>query len=276
MGRPLVLALFAALASSASAWTPVHGARKQLPRMAINDPQAVSRPSAQLSRRQSFSAAVAAAVLGQMDAAPANAMPVDKYVKQLKAYGLPVPDSVPDGFDPSIGFYGKAVPGQVPLLVTFNSPGGWIVVRPNIDVNGEDGTMSTGDYGKGDSASLFVGPPLKPGESLESMSKDYFSDLLLAGVTQKGANLVQNFKLISVKPSTDKTETPYFLVDFKYELLTGAGFEVARRGCGSVTAVGGKGVQAMIGASTTGRFKKTEPLLREVARSFRVYDKVVL
>ena len=101
------------------------------------------------------------------------------------------------------------------------------MIRPNIDMNGEDGTVSTGDYGKGDSAvglhavpflppsllsrraavsqTLYVGPPLAAGESLDTMSKDYFRDLFLAGVTQKGANLVQNFKLISVKKSTEKT-----------------------------------------------------------------------
>jgi len=42
------------------------------------------------------------------------------------------------------------------------------------------------------------------------------------------------------------------LVDFKYELLTGAGFEVERRGVASVTSQG-DGVQLLWAASTRAR-----------------------
>ena len=88
-------------------------------------------------------------------------------------------------------------------------------------------------------------------------------------------------------------------MDFKYTLNTGAGFEINRKGLGSVTAVGGttqvtkerKGqsasscltrpnltprnknekTQALLCVATENRFKETEPLLRETAESFRVF-----
>ena len=60
------------------------------------------------------------------------------------------------------------------------------------------------------------------------------------------------------------------IVDFKYELLTGAGFEVDRRGVASVTSVSGN-VEVLWCASTRQRYKKTEEQLRTIAGSFRCY-----
>jgi len=188
---------------------------------------------------------------------------------------------VPDGFNPVMEFTGKAVAAQSTskmndeletLLITFYSPSSWLVVRPNIDVNGEDGTVSAGDYGKGDSAALYLGP--KPSGSLDSQDNKYFADLIYSGLTQK-ASVVQNLKVKKVIKLEEKTETPYYLVDYYYELITGAGFEIARRGCASVTQVGKVGVQVMITATTDIRYKKVENSLRQVAQSFRVYDKVI-
>lgn len=59
--------------------------------------------------------------------------------------------------------------------------------------------------------------------------------------------------------------------DFKYELLTGAGFEVDRIGVASVTSTG-TAVQVLWTASTRQRYKKTEEQLREIAGSFRCYS----
>jgi len=62
------------------------------------------------------------------------------------------------------------------------------------------------------------------------------------------------------------------IVDFKYTLLTGAGFEVERRGVASITSVG-EGAQLLWTASIAARFKnKTEGQLRSIANSFRVYS----
>ena len=59
--------------------------------------------------------------------------------------------------------------------------------------------------------------------------------------------------------------------DFKYELLTGAGFEVDRVGVASVTSTGAY-VEVLWSASTRQRYKKTEQQLREIAGSFRCYS----
>ena len=58
-----------------------------------------------------------------------------------------------------------------------------------------------------------------------------------------------------------------------YELLTGAGFTVERRGVAAVSGVAGKS-QALLAVTTSARYKKLEPELRKIVDSFRVYDKV--
>ena len=61
------------------------------------------------------------------------------------------------------------------------------------------------------------------------------------------------------------------ICDFKYELLTGAGFEVDRVGVASVTSTG-PAVEVLWTASTRQRYKKTEAQLRNIADSFRCYS----
>lgn len=122
----------------------------------------------------------------------------DSFSREMASYGIKDNKPCPAGFTPITGFYGKAVRGQDPLLITYNSPNGWIVTRPNIDLNGEDGTVSSGDYAKGDSAALFVAPPLKEGETLDTMPREFFDKIVFDGITQKGQSLVQNYKLKKV------------------------------------------------------------------------------
>jgi hypothetical protein len=62
----------------------------------------------------------------------------------------------------------------------------------------------------------------------------------------------------------------YVLVDFKYELLTGAGFEVDRKGIASITSEG-PAVELLWCAVTRQRYSKLEPTLRKIASSFRCY-----
>ena len=62
----------------------------------------------------------------------------------------------------------------------------------------------------------------------------------------------------------------YVLVDFKYELLTGAGFEVDRVGVASITSEG-NAVEVLWTATIRQRYKKLEPTLRTIAKSFRCY-----
>ena len=98
--------------------------------------------------------------------------------------------------------------------------------------------------------------------------------MIYDGLTQKAA-VIQNLKLKKARKLEANTETPYYLVEYTYELITGAGFEIARKGVASVTSVG-QSVEAMITASTDIRYKKVESQLNEIAASFRVYDKVNL
>jgi len=70
---------------------------------------------------------------------------------------------------------------------------------------------------------------------------------------------------------TEKDGRKYSIVDFKYELLTGAGFEVDRRGVASVTQMGAN-TQVLWTATLTNRYKKTGEDLRAISESFRVYS----
>lgn len=63
----------------------------------------------------------------------------------------------------------------------------------------------------------------------------------------------------------------YMIVDFKYELLTGAGFEVDRVGTASVTSEG-NAVEVLWAAVTRQRYKKMADTLRSIAKSFRCYS----
>jgi hypothetical protein len=72
------------------------------------------------------------------------------------SYGLPTLPKL-DGLTPLVEIYGKGA-NRFPLLVTFQYPFDWVVVTPNNDANSEAGTISAGEYAKGDSATLFVNP----------------------------------------------------------------------------------------------------------------------
>eukprot|EP00614_Pseudopedinella_elastica_P027547 CAMPEP_0172644358 /NCGR_PEP_ID=MMETSP1068-20121228/239166_1 /TAXON_ID=35684 /ORGANISM="Pseudopedinella elastica, Strain CCMP716" /LENGTH=273 /DNA_ID=CAMNT_0013458551 /DNA_START=454 /DNA_END=1275 /DNA_ORIENTATION=- len=259
------LVAFAAL-STAAAFAPALASRAMSVVMRAQNAEG-------LDRRQAMGSALAgaSAALGLLSA-PGSALALgqDKFKNEMLSYGVKDTKPCPDGFNPVIEFYGKAISGVDPLLVTFNSPNGWLLVRPNIDNNGEDGTISTGDYGKGDSCSFFLGEPLKSGESLDDRA--LVEKIVFAGLTTKGASQVQGFKMKAPKKLEAATLQPYYLVEYTYTLLTGAGFEINRRGCGSVTATGGKNTQALLGASTDIRWKKVEGQLHECAESFRVYD----
>lgn len=66
--------------------------------------------------------------------------------------------------------------------------------------------------------------------------------------------MYQNFKVTKVVPTKGEyKDQDYVLVDFKYELLTGAGFEVERSAVASVTSQGAA-VEALWAASTRIRY----------------------
>jgi hypothetical protein len=98
----------------------------------------------------------------------------------------------------------------------------------------------------------------------------FFTLALIAAISQKSNNVYQDFKITKMEPVTVDNGR-YMLVDFKYTLLTGAGFEVERKGVSSVTSAG-DGVQLLWCASIAARYKnKTEGQLRSIAQSFRCY-----
>jgi len=183
-------------------------------------------------------------------------------------YGLPPLTNVPDGFSPLLQLYGKAA-NRAPLLVQFVHPFDWVVTVPSIDVNGEEGTIQAGEYAKGDTATLFVYKAAGHVDNIAEKPKSFFEEVLFKALTQKGENLVQEFKITKIEP-TKQGKQDYILIDFKYELLTGAGFTVDRKGVASVTSEG-DAVEALWSASIAKRYKKTESQLRTITSSFRCY-----
>jgi len=232
------------------------------------------------SRRGFFSKAGAAAVslssivgLDLLAPLPANAVGgFDKVNAQLKAYGLPLTGKPPSGLTPLLEVYGKGK-NRFPLLVQMNHPITWVVTIPSNDVNGEDGTIQAGEYAKGDTATFFVYEEPGHVDNFASAGKELYEKALIKSISQKGVNVYQDFKVKKVVPQ-DPAEyggKEYVICDFQYTLLTGAGFEVERRGVASITSQG-NAVEVLWTASTRQRYnQKTESTLRDIAASFRVY-----
>mmetsp|Transcript_16906 Transcript_16906/g.35398 ORF Transcript_16906/g.35398 Transcript_16906/m.35398 type:complete len:296 (+) Transcript_16906:152-1039(+) len=201
--------------------------------------------------------------------APALAYGLKKANDRLASYGLPPLPKVPDGFSALSEIYGKGR-NRSPLLVAFGFPVDWVVVLPSQDVNGEDGTIQVGEYAKGDTATFFVLRNQGKVDNIQDKDKKFFESAFIAAISQKGDNLYQDFKITKLVPVTVDGQS-YVLADFQYTLLTQAGFEIARKGVGSITSVG-DGVQLLWAASVTARFKnKTEGTLRSIVESFRCY-----
>lgn len=226
------------------------------------------------TRRGFFSRVASASVIGASSSLlsptlPANAVSgLSKVNAKLLGYGLPAYDKVPDGFSPLLEIYGKGS-NRFPVLVTFAHPLSWVVTLPSNDKNGEDGTVQAGDYGKGDTATFFVYEPAGHIDDITTQPKELFETVLSRAIGQKGDNMYQNFKVTKAEPITIGNQK-YMRCDFKYQLLTGAGFEVDRKGVASVTSQG-DAVECLWAASTTQRYKKMEDTLRDIVSTFRCY-----
>jgi len=219
-----------------------------------------------------FSAAALAST-GVLAPPPANAASAESKVNaRLKAYGLPAIIKVPSGMKPLLEVYGKGK-NRFPLLVLMTHPFTWVVQLPSNDVNGEDGTIQAGEYAKGDTATFFLYTDEGHVDNIGKADKALFERTLIKAISQKGANMYQNFKVLKAIPQTDNPDyagRDYVICDFRYDLLTGAGFEVERRGIAAVTSEG-PAVEVLWAASTRVRFQKTENTLRDIVSSFRVY-----
>jgi len=221
------------------------------------------------SRRIFFSSAIATGLgSGLIPFLPnAEAITGDKKVNaKLRGYGLPAMENV-SGLTSLLEVYGKGA-NRFPLLVQFSYPLSWVVTKPSNDVNGEDGTVQAGDYAKGDTSTFFVNEEAGSVKNIGEQSKLFYEQQIVKAISQKGVNVYQDFKITKFKVSPDNPN--YVIADFKYTLLTGAGFEVNRKGVGSITSVG-KGVEVLWCAVTEQRYKKMEETLRNIAGSFRVY-----
>merc|ERR1712232_1424005 len=215
-----------------------------------------------------------AAILGSsaMKPAPAAALfgsSAAKVNAKLAAYGSPQIDIIPDGFTSLLEIYGKGR-NRDPLLVQFLYPVDWVTILPNNDENGEEGTIQAGQMSAGDTATLY----LTPGkiDDVTTQSKTFFKDLVIKAISQKGDNMYEDFKLGKVETFAGEFgNQKCALVDFKYSLLTGAGFTVDRVGVASVTSQGNN-IQVFWAASTRQRFKKTETTLRTITSSFRCFS----
>mmetsp|Transcript_7217 Transcript_7217/g.10758 ORF Transcript_7217/g.10758 Transcript_7217/m.10758 type:complete len:281 (+) Transcript_7217:11-853(+) len=236
----------------------------------------LSMSSTNLSRRDLIKIATCVAIAGPILPKSSLAISLKNANQKLQDYGLPLLETPMSGMKPLLEIYGRDQSRET-YLVTWNYPNGWITQRPSLDTNSEDGTISTGDYQKGDSAFFFVMPNNDiQKEDFVLSNKKIFENVILKSISQKGVNQIQNFKLKKVSEgAAGKNDQKYFIVDFQYDLLTGAGFTVERKGYGSVTQLG-RGIQSVTAVTTSNRFKKLQPQLEEVAKTFRVYDGILV
>lgn len=113
--------------------------------------------------------------------------------------------------------------------------------------------------------------------ALSTTSTETIRGYILKALSQKG-DPTENLKIFRVVEGAKGVDgTPYFLVDFAYQLNTEAGFLIGRRGVMSITSVGASGsgesgyLQGFVTLTTDKRWPKLESTLRTIAESFRVY-----
>jgi len=150
---------------------------------------------------------------------------------------------------------------QSPLLVAFNYPQTWVTALPTTSSNGESGTVSAGNYIKGDSAS-FVSVPVSA-KKASDIKKDKLAESVVTSAT---GDVYQDVKVSKITPRDDD----YIQWEYTYTLLTRAGFEVDRRGVAAGAIVNGQ-LAAMITATTSQRWKSEQDKLKELCQSFHAY-----
>lgn len=193
---------------------------------------------------------------------------------KLAGYSLPPILFTPPGFTNLVSEFGRGnIREQMtnPLLVQFAHPSLWVVQKTSVNNNGEAGTISANDYIKGDSAFFYVWQTPRAVDLTSADNKSIIKEFILKSLSQKGdpVDVLKVFKVVEVKRGSD---TPYYIVDFGYELNTEAGFLIDRRAIMSLTAVGKDQLQGLVAVSTGKRFRNgLEATLRPIAESFRVY-----
>jgi len=208
---------------------------------------------------------------------PASAEPFDKQNKLLKVAGLPPvkPDDVPKGFNLLVDvldqseIYGR-VRERDPVIVQFVYPSSWLVVRPVVDKNGQSGTITAGNQ-KTETAALFVVPNDTGAKGkLKDQPMSFWEGLVGRWISQKGETS-SGLKILSKYAAEASSSDEYMVVNYRYELATGAGFTVYRRGVGAVTTTD-KSVECLFTATTEEKFRKVGPTLQKIVDSFRCYQ----
>lgn len=208
--------------------------------------------------------------------APAAAKSLEEAAAQLATYGVPqiAPKEYPPGgwkiiVEP-IGLvndaeYGRFKLGSEPQVVTFCVPPLWIVSTPNIDFNGAAGTVQANDYGKGDSATLYVDTKFK-GKLDEMEKKDYLVEMKKA-LTMKGKGFIEALKIQKVKDGSPG----YKIIEYDYEIESAAGFQINRNGIAAFAQSGDSGnLQIFWTGVVTPRWSDMEKTLYNIATSFRI------
>jgi len=249
--------------------------RRALSKAASEQEDAASVGRAGLLR--SFGAAgVATALPLSVPPEAAWAKSFEEANEALNKYGLPqlqYTEGPPFGWRVTVeaiglapdAYYGRFKLGGEPLIVTFVTPPGWVTSKPNIDYNGSAGTVQANDYGKGDSATLWVDTAFKG--QLDTMKKPEFQAELKKALTQKGKNFIEDLKVTKVYDGSPG----YKLVEYSYDIESAAGFTIARTGLAAATQVGDeKNLQLFWSAAITGRWNKIGEDLNRMVKSFRI------
>ena len=162
-------------------------------RMQLFEGEPQSDRQVQLSSAKSLgsklmsAAALAAATTTTVGVQPAYAARLDDVNTKLAGYGLPPILFVPPGFTPLVSEYGRgSVKKQMdnPIVVQFAHPGNWIEARTTVNNNGEAGTISAGEYQKGDSSFLYV-QQLEGGDKLSLNNAKLVEKVIFGSITQK-------------------------------------------------------------------------------------------
>ena len=239
---------------------------------------AVSMGAAPTPTRRSVLSALLAAPAALALAPPSAVLAESKANVRLASLGFAPLPSV-GGYIQLAEFLGRASAANIdgektrgfklssPLLVAFNYPQTWVTALPTISSNGESGTVSAGNYIKGDSAAFVVFDAPRSAKTAADLPKEVLAQSVVASAT---SDVYQDVKVRDVAKRAGGAAGDYVTYDYTYTLLTRAGFEVDRKGVGAATLVNGQ-VGALITATTALRWKSEESKLRELTKSFVVY-----
>jgi len=161
--------------------------------------------------------------------------------------------------------YSRNQLGAEPLMVTFLVPDGWVLTKPNIDYNGTAGTVQVNDYGKGDSAILYVDPGFTG--QLADIKQPQYKDILFKAISQKGKNFIDSIEVTKVSDLSEGRKS----IEFDWTLASAAGFQIARTGFATlVQGAESKSLQCLWTGTTTPRWKNMKEDLKRITSSFRV------